>query len=37
MKVRVEFDDLPVWRDKTHNFEPLEELFGTLCSGCCFG
>jgi CRP-like cAMP-binding protein len=35
-RVAVEFDELPIWRDK-QSFSPLEQLFGAFYNGCSFG
>ena len=37
MRRKIEFDDLPIWRDSTNDFKPLEQLFGALSFGCSFG
>jgi len=33
----VEFNDLPIWRDNSADFVPIEQLFGQITGGCCFG
>lgn len=37
LRSKIEFDDLPIWRDSINNFKPLEQLFGALSFGCSFG
>jgi len=36
-KINVHFEDLPIWRDTTQDFVPIETLLGTMHSGCSFG